>query len=331
MIRRPTILLGVVLGCSLAFSLGVTSANAQSAADYPNKSVRFVVPYPPAGATDIAARIVAQRLTEKWGQSVVVENKAGAGGNIGTDFVAKSAPDGYMILVGATSNISTNISLYEKLPFHPIRDFTPVSLVVTTPQVLVARPQLQASSVNELIALAKQQPGKFNYSTYGLGSLAQLTTELLKSAAGLDIVHVPYKGGGPAMMAVVAGEVQMTFATASVALPQVKGGKVRAIAVTSQQRYPALPDVPTFAELGYPALTAESWTAMVAPAGTPRAIVRKISDDVAAIVNSAELKKFFTDQGLIPVGSSPEETGKFIQSEIDRWAKVVKASGIRVE
>lgn len=320
-----------VLFTAMAVGIFITAAKAQPISDYPARPVRIIVPYPPAGATDIVARIVSQRLGEKWGRTVLVENRAGAGGNIGTELAAKSAPDGYTLVVGATSNIGTNVSLYEKLGFDPVRDFSPITLVTTSPQVIVVRPALGVGTLQELITLAKNKPGVLNYSSYGNGSLAHLTTELLKTTAGIDMVHIPYKGGSPAMTAVIAGEVQLTIATISVALGQVKAGKVRPLAVTSSKRFGAMPDTPTFAEAGLVGFEAESWVALLAPAGTPPAIIRKVSEDVAALVATPEMKQFLADQGLVPVGSSPEKLREFIKSEIDRWAKVVKVSGARAE
>ncbi len=325
------IFFGAVLSSAMALGICMTTVKAQSTSDYPARPVRLIVPYPPAGATDIVARIVSQKLGEKWGRSVVVDNRPGAGGNIGTELAAKSAPDGYTLLIGATSNIGTNVSLYEKLGFDPVRDFAPISLVATSPQVIIVRPALGIGTLQELIALAKSKPGVLNYSTYGKGSLAHLTTELLKTSAGIDMVHVPYKGGGPAMTAVIAGEVQVTIVPISVALGQIKAGKVRALAVASERRFAGLPETPTFAESGLAGFEAEAWVALLAPAGTAPSIVRKVSEDVATFIVTPEMREFLADRGLAPVGSSPEKLAAFIKSEIKRWGEVVKASGARAE
>ena len=323
--------LASILIAFLVLSVFTASLMAQSALNYPTRAVRIIVPYAPAGVNDIVARIVAQRLTEKWGQTVVVENRPGAAGNIGTALVAKSAPDGYTLLMGSTSNLSMNVSLYEKLPFDPVRDFAPIGLVTTSPQVILVRPALGVSTLAELVALAKGKPGSLNYSTYGNGSLAHLTTELLKSAAGINMVQVPYNGGGPALTAVVAGEVDLTIVPISVSLAQIKAGTVRPLAVVSNKRFSGLPDVPTVAESGVPGFEADSWVALLAPAGTPPAIVRKISEDVASIMLAPDSRKFLEEKGMVSVGSSPEKLSVFLKLEIERWDKVAKASGVKAE
>ena len=322
---------GPMLVVAVMLSFFTTCVSAQSTSNYPSRPVRMIVPYQPAGVNDIVARIVAQKLTEKWGQTVLVENRSGAAGNIGTELVAKAAPDGYTMLFGSTSNISMNVSLYEKLPFDPVRDFAPVGLVVTSPQVILVRPALKVNTLLEFVALAKSKPGALNYSTYGNGSLAHLSVELLQSAAGIDMVQVPYNGGGPAMTAVMAGEVEMTIVPISVSLAQIKAGTVRALAVLSSKRFSGLPDVPTTAEAGVPGFEADSWVALVAPAGTPPTIVRKVSEDMSSVLMTPEMKKYLEDRGMVPIGSSPEQLGAFIKREIDRWGKVIKATGVRAE
>ena len=331
MIVFRKMLVGLILSAVLALYVFTTAALAQSSSNYPSRPVRMIVPYQPAGVNDIVARIVAQKLTEKWGRTVLIENRSGAAGNIGTELVAKAAPDGYTMLFGSTSNLSMNVSLFEKLAFDPVRDFAPVGLVVTSPQVILVRPALGVNTLLELVALAKSKPGALNYSTYGNGSLAHLSIELLQSAAGINMVQVPYNGGGPAMTAVMAGEVQLTIVPISVSLAQIKAGTVRALAVLSDKRFSGLPDVPTTAEAGVPGIEADSWVALVAPAGTPPAIVQKVSKDMASILTTPEMKKLLEERGMVPVGSSPEQLGAFIKREIERWGKIIKATGVRAE
>jgi len=323
--------LELILSAFFSLSIFSSSLMAQLVLNYPTRPVRIIVPYAPAGVNDIVARIVAQKLTEKWGQTVLVENRAGAAGNIGTALVAKATPDGYTLLMGSTSNLSMNVSLYEKLSFDPIQDFAPIGLVTTSPQIILVRPALGVSTLTELVTLAKSKPGALNYSTYGNGSLAHLTTELMQSAAGISMVQVPYNGGGPALTAVIAGEVDLTIVPISVTSAQIKAGTVRPLAVVSSKRFAGVPDVPTVAEAGVPGFEADSWVALLAPAGTPTAIVRKISTDLASIIMTPESKKFMEEKGMVSVGSSPERLGIFLKSEIDRWGKVVKESGVMPE
>lgn len=306
--------------------------NAHSATPpYPNRPVRMIVPFPPGGANDIVARLIAQRLSEQWGKPVVIDNRAGAGGNIGMETGARADPDGYTLTIGSNSTLATNVVLEPSLPFDPRRDFAPVSLIIIAANALVMHPSLPANSTAEFIKLARSSARKLNFSSFGDGSSAHLTGEMFKSAAGVDMVHIPYKGGGPALAAVMGGEVQCTFANLSVALPQVKGGKVKAIGVTSARRATALPDLPTLAESGVPGFEATASVGLLVPAGTPRALVLRLNLDVHRVVNEAAMREQLQSRGLEIALSTPEEFARYIRSEIERWGKVVRDAGIRVK
>lgn len=306
----------------------VTGAYAAEPA-YPDRPVRMVVPFPPGGANDIVARQIGQRLSARWGKSVVIDNRGGAGGNIGTEIGARANPDGYTLLIGSTSTLASNMSLYEKLPFDVMRDLMPISLLVTAPNVLCVTAGLPAKTVPELIKLAKTQ--KLNYSSFGEGSSSHLIGEMFKRQAGIDMVHVPYKGGAQALVAVIGGEVQMTFSNLSVALPQVKSGKSRGVAVTTLKRAAALPDVPTVAESGLQGFEATAWVAIVAPRGTPGAIVQQVNANIRAELADKDLIAQFTSQGLEVAGSTPEALSQHIRAEIVRWRKVIREAGVRAQ
>jgi len=315
---------GALLGALLC-------GNARSATlPYPNRPVRMIVPFPPGGANDIVARLVAQRLSEQWGKPVVIDNRAGAGGNIGMETGARADPDGYTLTIGSNSTLATNVVLEPSLPFDPRRDFAAVSLIITAANALVVHPSLPANSTAEFIKLARSSARKLNFSSFGDGSSAHLTGEMFKSAAGVDMVHIPYKGGGPALAAVMGGEVQCTFANLSVALPQVKGGKVKAIGVTSARRATALPELHTLAESGVPGFEATASVGLLVPAGTPRALVLRLNLDVHRVVNEAAMREQLQSRGLEIALSTPEEFARYIRSEIERWGKVVRDAGIRV-
>ncbi len=300
-------------------------------AAYPERPVRMIVPFPPGGANDIVARMVAQRLAEQWGKPVVVDNRAGAGGNIGIETGARANPDGYTLTIGSNSTLATNVVLEPSLPFDPRRDFAAISMIVTAANILIVHPSLAANTTADFIKLARSNTRKLNYSSFGDGSSAHLTGEMFKSAAGVDMVHIPYKGGGPALAAVMGGEVQCTFANLSVALPQVKGGKVKAIAVTSARRATALPELPTLAESGVPGFEATATVGMLAPAGTPRALVLRLNQDVHRVVNEPAMREQLLARGLEIALSTPEEFARYIRSEIERWGRVVRDAGIRVK
>ena len=311
-------------------TLCVTVAHAAESA-YPDRPVRMVVPFPPGGANDIVARQIGQRLNARWGKPVVIDNRGGAGGNIGTEIGARANPDGYTLLIGSTSTLASNISLYEKLPFDVVRDFVPISLIVTAPNMLCVTASLPAKTVPELIKLAKTSPHKLNFSSFGEGSSSHLIGEMFKRRAGIELVHVPYKGGAQALAAVIGGEVHMTFSNFSVALPQVRSGKLRGVAVTSLKRAAALPEVPTVAESGLPGFEATAWVGMVAPRGTPRAIVQRVNADIRAELADKDMIAQLAAQGLEPAGSTPEALGQHIRAEVELWRKVIREAGVRAQ
>jgi tripartite-type tricarboxylate transporter receptor subunit TctC len=309
-------------------ALVVTSnAFAQS---YPVKPIRLVLPYPPGGGTDVIARPLAQKLTEQLGQQVIVDNRGGAGGNIGMEFVAKSPADGYTLLFALTAQYAVNPSLYPKLPYDPVRDYAPISLLANAPYLLVVHPALPAKSVAELVALVKARPGQLSYSSSGNGSGAHLAGEMLRSLAHVEIVHVPYKGAGPAMPDLIAGQVQLSFITYTAAGPHIKTSRLRALGVTTAKRSPTLPDLPAIGETvaGYDSAV---WYGFAAPAGTPPEIVSKLNTEVLRVLAAPDFRSRITLEAVSPIGSTPEEFGSFMKSEIVRWAKVVRDSGAKVD
>ena len=302
-----------------------------SAQPYPTKSIRIVVPFPPGGATDILARDVAQKLTEAWGQQVIVDNRPGAGGNIGSELVAHSAPDGYTLEMGTVGTHAINASLYAKMPYDHVKDFAPVILVAGVPNVLVVNLGVPANSVAELIAYAKANPGKLNFASSGNGTSIHLSGELFKVMAGVQMTHVPYKGSAPALQDLLGGQVQLMFDNLPPSLPQIKAGKLRALAVTSLTRAPAIPDVPTVAEAGLPGFEASSWFGILAPAGTPPAIVARINAEIAKWLATPEAKEKLAKQGANAAGGTPDDFAKHIATETAKWAKVVKDSGAKID
>jgi tripartite-type tricarboxylate transporter receptor subunit TctC len=306
-------------------------ASAAFAQPYPNHTIRLVVPFPAGGTTDILARDVAKKLTDTLGQTVVVDNRPGAGGNIGADIVAKSAPDGYTLLMGTVGTHAINPSLYAKMPYDHVKDFVPVVLVAGVPNVLEVNPSLPINSVADLIKLAKAKPGTINFASSGSGTSIHLSGELFKTMAGVDMTHVPYKGSAPALTDLMGGQVQIMFDNLPSSLALIKAGKLRAIAVTSLKRAPVLPDVPTIAESGIPGFEASSWFGVLAPAGTPAPIVARINAEVNKWLQSPEGKDQLLAQGAEAAGGSPEQFVAHIRAETDKWAKVVKASGAKVD
>ena len=298
---------------------------------YPAKPVRIVVPFPPGGGTDIGTRILAQKLSETWGQTVVVENKGGAAGIVGTEFTAKAAPDGYTLMMGNIGTHAINVSLYRKLPYDPLRDFAPVSQVAGLPLFLLVHPSVPANSTTELVALLRSKPGQFDYSSSGSGGSMHVAAELFKSMAGVRIVHIPYKGGGPAVADLLAGQVKISFATVLETLGHVKSGKVRALAVTSSRRSQAAPEFPTLAESGLSGYESTSWLALFAPSGTPREIIARVSADEARVMNSPDVRERFLAQGADPIGSTSEQLAAVLARDIAKYAKVIRDSGTQPE
>jgi tripartite-type tricarboxylate transporter receptor subunit TctC len=313
------------VACSLIFAMGARGE------EYPTRPIRLVVPFTPAGATDILARIIGQNLSQAWGQQVVVDNRPGAAGNIGTELVAKAPPDGYTLLMCTVSTHGINPSLYKKIPYDAVKDFAPVSLVALVPNVLEVNPAVEAKTVAELIALAKKNPGKLNFASSGSGTSVHMSAELFKLLAGLDIVHVPYKGSAPALTDLLGGQVDLMFDNLPASLSHIKAGKLRPLAVTSAHRSPALPEVPTMAEAGIEGYEATAWFGVLAPAGTPRPIVEKLAAEIAKGLKTPAGKAALADQGAEAVGGTPDEFGVFIKAELEKWAKVVKASGAQVD
>jgi tripartite-type tricarboxylate transporter receptor subunit TctC len=317
---------------SKAFALGALAISAAAHAQvYPSKPIRMIVAYPPGGGTDIVGRMVAQKLSEALGQNVVVENRGGASGNIGTEIAARAAPDGYTVLMGNVAPNAINVSLFRNLPFDPVADFAPVSLIASTPNLLVVHPATPARTVKEVIALARARPGTLNFASAGVGSSSHLAGELFRVLAGADIVHVPYKGAGPAMVDVLSGQVQLYFATMPAAMPHVKSAKLVPIAVTSARRSRAMPDAPTIAESGVTGYEASTWYGLLAPARTPGAAVARLHEGVLKILGDAALRERLADQGFEPVGDSPEEFAAYIKSEIAKWGKVIRDARIQAE
>jgi len=314
-----------------AIALVATAPAAAQVASYPTKPVRLVVPFPAGGTTDLLARAVAQKLSETWGQQIIVDNRPGAGGNIGSELVAKAPPDGYTLLMGTVGTHAINPSLYAKMPYNHIKDFTPVILVAGVPNVLVVNPSLPVNSVQELIAYGKANPNKLNFASSGNGTSIHLSGELFRTMTGVQMTHVPYKGSSPALTDLIGGQVQLMFDNLPSSLQFIKAGKLRALAVTSLARSQALPDVPTLAESGLPGFEASSWFGVLAPAGTPADIVAKLNGAVAAWLASPAAKEQLAAQGAIPAGGSPDAFVKHIADESAKWAKVVKASGAHVD
>ena len=312
----------------LAVLLALASASSVA---FPDKPVRFVIGFTPGGPSDILARAVGQKLAERWGQQVVIENRPGAGGNLAAEVVAKSAPDGYTWLLGNNSILATNQSLYKKLPYDPVKDFAPVALVAVQPNILVVHPSLSASSVSELVALAKQNPGKLNYASSGAGAAAHLAGELFKTMAGVDIVHVPYKGAQPALTDLIAGQVQLMFATSASVIPYVKAGRLRALAVTTAQRSPSVPELPTVSEAGLSGFEATTWHGVVVPAATPAPLVQRLNQDLNSVLGEKDLRERLTGLGAEVLTGTPRDFADYIAREIPKWTKVVKDSGARAD
>jgi tripartite-type tricarboxylate transporter receptor subunit TctC len=313
----------------LALAFAAAAAGAAFAQGYPTKPMRLVIPFPPGGSNDVVGRMIAFQLSDRLGKSVVVDNQGGAGGIIGTEAVARAAPDGYTLLLISVAH-AFGSSMY-KLPYDPIGAFAPVSILGTGPVALCVNAKLPVNSLKDLIALAKAKPGELNYATAGVGSFQHLSSALFKLQSGLDIVHIPFKGGGPAMADVVAGNTQIVIGSLIQMLPQINSGRLKILGVGSEKRVPALPDVPTISEAGVPGYEATNWWGIVAPAGTPRPVIDRLHKELSAILATSETKKRFESEGGEAVQMSPEDFGKFIVSETSKWARVVKEAGIKPE
>jgi len=305
-------------------------ASAQTADNYPSRPIRLIVPVPPGGSTDALARIISVRLGESLHQQIVIDNRAGAGGNIAMGVAAKSTPDGHVLLI-VSSNFVVNPSLYAQVPYDPIKDFAPVTYIASAPSLLVEHPSVNAKTVKELVALIKSSPGKFNYASPGAGSAQHLAGELFKLAAGVDVTHVPFSGAGPAVIAVLGGQVQLAFASLPAVLPHASAGTLRTLAITSTKRSPAASDVPTFIEAGFPAVESDHLQGILAPAGTPTDIVARLNADIVNIINTPDVRKRLIDLGFVPVGNTPQEFAQVIKFQVGKWSKIVKDAGIRAE
>ena len=313
-----------------ALAMAMALCAGAQADDYPSKPIKIIVPYPAGQASDTITRLVGERLGKALGQPVVVDNRPGAGGNIGTDAGAKSPPDGYTLTI-ATAALPISKHVYRKLPFDPEKDFMPITLMTITPLVLVTRTNLPVKDVAELVALAKKDPGKITFASSGPGTSHQLSGELFKSLAGVEMLHVPYKGSPPAHVDLMGGSVDIMFDNIVPVAPHIKAGKLRALAVTTKTRAPALPDVPTMAEAGYPNFEATAWFGLLAPAGTPRPIVDRLNKEVVAILTSPDIKERLAGMGATVVADKPEEFGRFMANEINKWGPVVKRANIELE
>jgi tripartite-type tricarboxylate transporter receptor subunit TctC len=313
-----------------SLALFILCVSSTLAADgYPTKPVRFVITFPAGGPTDTVVRLVGERLTHEWGQPMIIDNRGGAGGIVGTEIVAKAAPDGYSFLVGTAGGMTINPALQPKLPYDPFRDFTPVGMLVLNPQILVAHPSVAAKNVKELVALAKARPGQLNFASAGTGTATHLGLELLKLTTGLEAVHVPYKGGAPATTDLIAGQVQLLWVSIPSVLPHVKGGRLRALAVSTAKRSASAPDVPTVAESGYPGFEYSNWNALFAPAKTAAGIVNKVNASVVKALREPEVAQRLTNQGADPAPGTPEELARYMRADHERWKKVIKAAGIK--
>jgi tripartite-type tricarboxylate transporter receptor subunit TctC len=317
----------MALACAL-ISWNVAAVGAQ---DYPVRPIRIIVPSTAGGSVDTLARMVGTHLGQRWAQQVVIDNRPGAGGVIAGEITAHAAPDGYTLIMATIAAMATNVSLAKKLPYDPVRDFAPVTMVASQQLVLLVNPAVAAKSVQELIQLAKSKPGQLTFASAGSGSGGHLSGELLKILAGVDLTHVPYKGISPALVDVISGQVTMTFASVISALPHVKSGKTRALAVSGVHRSPAAPELPTMMEAGVTGYASSTWYGLLAPAATPRAIIVKLNREVVAIVNLPAVKTHLLAEGAEPAGNSPEEFGAFIKAEIAKWGKVIRAAGLRAE
>lgn len=314
-----------------AISAAAVSPGVMAQPQYPMKPIRFIIPFAPGGSTDFTARTLAQKLTESWHQQVIVDNRAGAAGVIGVQLAARSAPDGYTILFASSSTFATGPSLTPNLPYHPIKDFTPITLAVLAPNMLTAHPSLPAQSLKELIQLAKSKPEQITFASPGVATTSHMAGELLNRGAGIKLRHIPYKGGGAAVTEVLGGQVHLLFGSVSTSVPLVRAGKLRALAVTSAKRVGAVPDVPTISESGLPGYEVVQWFGIAGPAGTPSAIVTQLNHEVVRSLALPDVKELLDKQGLEPVGSTPGEFAAHIKAELAKWSKVFREAGLQGE
>jgi tripartite-type tricarboxylate transporter receptor subunit TctC len=321
----------ITLGAASLVAVSPIAAGAASAPDYPTKPIRFIVAQPPGGQNDLQARAIAQKLSERWGQQVIVDNRGGAGGMIGFQIAARAAPDGYTLAMGSISTLAVIPNMTPTVTYDPLRDFAPVTLVSTSPYIVVVHPGFQAKSLGELVALAKAQPGKLSYASAGNATGIQLAAELFKATAGIDMTHVPYKGGAPATTALIAGEVQVMFNNVITAMPHVRTGRLRALAVTSAKRSANVPELATVAELGYPGYAADSWQGVVTLAGTPKPIVTRLNREIVAIAKLADVNEFLTSQGNDVAASTPEQFTAYIRTELAKWGRLIKQARLHAE
>lgn len=312
----------------LLFALLTPPAFAQ---DYPARPIRIIVPYPSGGTADLLGRGIGQKLGESLGQQAVIENRPGAGGNIGADLVAKSKPDGYTLLMGTIATHAINPNLYPDMPYDPQRDFAPIALIATMPNLLVVHPSVPATNVKELISLAKARPGQLAFASAGSGTTQHLSGELFKKMAGVDLLHIPYKGNAPAVIDLVGGQVQLMFDNIPISLQQVRAGKLRALAVTGPKRTPVLPDLPTIAEAALPGYAVTSWFALFAPAGTPAPIIARLNREIGKALANDTLRRQLADQGIDPAAGTPGQLAAHVRTELAKWKKIVAESGARVE
>jgi tripartite-type tricarboxylate transporter receptor subunit TctC len=318
----------IALGVSVFISVGTDEmALAQV---YPNRPVKLIVPYPPGGGTDIAARWIAERLSDRLGQTVYVDNRAGANGNLGTDFIAKAAPDGYAIGMATPGPVTVGRSLYSDLPYDPQKDLMPIILANESPIVLVVNPTNSAKTLKELVASAKAKPGKLSAALVSTGSVPHLLTEMLKISAGINILDVPYKGGAPAVLDAIGGQVDMLFSVLPLVLPNIEAGQLRALVIASKERSPLIPNVPTTAEEGYNDVIGSAWNGLVAPAGTPQVIVDKLNREISQILATEDTKQRFSQLGMVSVGGTPQSFAQYLQLESKKWAKVITTAHLRM-
>jgi len=325
-----TCLAFIALAALVPSAVGTVLAAAPAPGEYPTRPIRFVVPFPPGGGNDIMARSVGSRLTEAWGQQVVIDNRPGAGGIIGAEIAARAAPDGYTMFLGGVASHAINPNLHAKLPYDPVKDFVPVSLVAAAPLVLVAHPGLPVKSVRDLVAAARARPGQIHFASNGLGGSSHLAAELFRMMAGVDLTHVPYKGFSPALTDLLSGQVQIMFSSMVPMLPQVKAQRLRALAMTGAKRSAAVPDIPTVAESGVPGYETASWYGVLFPRGTPQPVVTRMQGQVARIVALPDVRERLAAEGAEPMGTTPEAFAHHIATELARWRKVIAAAKIQI-